>query len=90
MSDQQKTNAAAAMIENAVRLAILAGRELLGGKTEDALSTCGACLAQLYAFEAMRQKTVGLPLLTEWQNLWAHATRRQTSLYQQAMQRCSN
>lgn len=90
MPDQHKTNTAAVMIENALRLAMLAGGELLAGNTEVGLSTCGACLAQLYAFEAMRQKTGGLPLLSEWKSLWAEATRKQHSRYQQAMQRSNN
>lgn len=92
MSDKQKSNAAAAMLENALHLAMLAGRELLDGKTEEGLITCGACLAQLYAFEAMRQKAgvMGPTLLKEWQRVWTEATRKPTGTYRQAMQRSSN
>ena len=91
MSDQHKTDTAAAMIENAIRLAIESGRDLLAGNTKQALSTCGACLAQLYAFEAMRQKTSGLPVLHEWKAVWASATRTpRHSFYATAMQRSNN
>ena len=77
MSEGQKTATATTMIENAIRLAVGAGREFSEGRIEAAMDSCGACLGQLYAFEAMRQGQSGTAVVQEWNDLWIWAVQGQ-------------
>ena len=91
MNDKQlKTSTA--MIENAVGIAIQVGKDLLDGEVKDAFSGAGACLAQLFALEAMRQGKGAAPIVHDFRHVWNEALRRLTrqKLYRASMRRFEN
>ena len=80
------------MIENALRIAIDAGKQLLDGNVEEALSLSGACLAQLYALEASRQQKNGVSVVQAFKETWERETAQlqKPGFYRTAMQRSEN
>jgi hypothetical protein len=92
-SNEKKVALATNMIEHAVELAIEAGRHLTNGDFESALSSAGACVAQIFAFEAMRQKTNGAAVVHQWNQLWTQAVEKHQArgkLYRAATHRSRN
>lgn len=92
-SNDNKVQLAQNMIEHAVELAIETGRRLTSGEFESALNSAGACVAQIFAFEAMRQKTNGAAVVHQWNQLWTEAVERHQArgkLYKAATHRSNN